>query len=109
MAARFHVPQPRPHRRRSSPPALAVVPDRLAPVLPMPRPGARPVRLVLMTCRPCDLAADPMPAAEAEQAAGDHDDQHHTGQPTAELRTYPRLTYALSAGPTAGPDLGGAA
>ena len=109
MAARFHVPQPRPtRRRRPGAPALAVVPDRLAPVLPMPRPAARPVRLVLLTCRPCNLTADPMPAALAEHAAGEHDDQHHAGQPTADLRTDPRPAYIL--GRTAGgPDLGGAA
>ncbi len=106
MAARFHVPQPRPTRRhRPGVPALAVVPDRLAPVLPMPRPAARPVRLVLLSCPPCELAADPMPAADAELAAGEHDDPHHAGRPTAELRTDSRPTYVLSAGP----DLGGAA
>jgi hypothetical protein len=109
MAARFHVPQPHPaRRRRPGTPALTLVPDRLAPVLPMPRPAARAVRLVLLTCRPCDLAAEPMPAVEAEHAAGLHDDKHHDGQPTAELHTDPRPTYALGR-PTGGPDLGGAA
>lgn len=108
MAARFHVPQPRTRRRRPGIPALTVVPDRLAAVLPMPRPAARPVRLVTLTCPPCDLTADPTPAGEAETAAGAHDDQHHAGQPTAELHTDPRPTYVL--GRTAsGPDLGGAA
>ena len=109
MAARFHVPQPRPtRRRRPGTPALALVPDRLARVLPMPRPAARPTRLVLLTCRPCDLTTDPMLPADAEHAAGEHDDQHHTGQPTAELHTDPQPVYVL--GRTAGgPDLGGAA
>ena len=109
MAARFHIPQPRTtRRRRPGASTLTVVPDRLAPVLPMPRPAARPTRLVLVSCRPCDLTADPMPAAQAECAAGEHDDQHHAGQPTAELRTDPRPAYAF--GRTAsGSDLGGAA
>ena len=74
----------------------------------MPRPAARPTRLVLLSCRPCDLTADPMPPAAAEHAAGEHDDQHHAGQPTAELRTDPQPAYVL--GRTAGgPDYGGAA
>ena len=107
MAARFHSPHPRPiRRRRPGAPALTPVPDRLAPVLPMPRPAARPTRLVALSCRPCDLAADPAPAAEAEQAAGAHDDRHHAGRPTAELHTVHTLAGARPAG---GPDLGGAA
>lgn len=109
MAARFHTSQPRPiRRRRPGAPALAVVPDRLAAVMPMPRPAAWPVRLVSLTCRPCDLTADPVPAPQAEHAAGEHDDQHHAGQPTAELHTDPHPVYVLGR-TAAGPDLGGAA
>jgi hypothetical protein len=104
MAARFHIP-PRPHRRRAGPPALALVPPLLAPVLPMPRPAARPARLVLLSCPACELATDPMPAPAAEQLAGTHDDLHHGGRPTAELRTDPRPSHTLGAGP----DFGGAA
>ena len=74
----------------------------------MPRPATRPTRLVLLSCEPCGLAADPMPAADAEQAAGVHDDQHHNGRPTAAPRTDPRPAYELRL-PTGGPDLGGAA
>jgi hypothetical protein len=74
----------------------------------MPRPAARPIRLVRLSCPTCNLTADPMPAADAEQAAGAHDDQHHAGQPTAELRTDPRPAYVLGR-PAGGPDLGGAA
>ena len=107
MAARFHHP-PRPHRRRLGAPRLALVPSPLAPV--MPRPAARPVRLVLLSCPSCDLAADPMPAEPAEQLAGTHDDLHHGGRPTAVLRTDPRPTYTVGAGgPVDGPDFGGAA
>jgi hypothetical protein len=111
MAARFHIP-PRPTRRRTGEPTLTLVPSRLAPVLPMPRPAARPVRLVLLSCPSCDLAADPMPAPAAEQLAGTHDDLHHAGRPTAVLRTDPdpgpvRTVHAGR--PVGGPDLDGAA
>ena len=107
MAARFHLPQPRPaRRRRPHTPPLTAVPDRLAPVLPMPQPGVRPTRLVLLTCPVCDYAADLAPAAEAEQAAGVHDDQHHGGRATAELR---RIHTVGQRRPSSGPDLGGAA
>jgi hypothetical protein len=66
--------------------------------------------LVLLSCPVCDYAAEPAPPAEAEQAAGAHDDQHHSGRPTAELHT----VHALRAGraaesPVGGPDVGGAA
>jgi hypothetical protein len=111
MAARFHYP-PRTGRRRPETPAprLALVPPALAPVVPIPRPHARPVpiRLVLLSCPVCDLATDPMPAAEAEQLAGGHDDQRHGGQPTAVLRTDPSTAYALGLAGD-GPDHGGAA
>ena len=116
MAARFHHPPQshRPARRRAGLPALLVVPDRLAPVLPMPRPAARPSRLVVLSCGPCGLTGDPAPAGEVEQAAGSHDDQHHDGTPTAELHTVhtlrsPRATGFQRSRPAAGPDLGGAA
>ena len=109
MAARFHIP-PRPHpkhrRRRPGSPALALAPAPLATVHVMPRPAARPVRLVLLSCPTCDLAADPMPAAAAERLAGAHDDLHHDGRPTATLRTDPRPAHRLS---PAGPNLDGAA
>ena len=111
MAARFHHP-PQSHRRRTGPPALLLVPDRLAPVLPMPRPAARPSRLVVLSCGPCGLTGDPAPAAEVEQAAGPHDHTHHDGRPTAELHTVHTLRAPRAAGsrrPAAGPDLGGAA
>lgn len=109
MAARFHIP-PRPHpqrrRRRSGSPALALATAPLATVHVMPRPAARPVRLVLLSCPVCDLAADPMLTPAAEQLAGAHDDLHHGGRPTATLRTDPRPAHQLS---PAGPDLDGAA
>jgi hypothetical protein len=106
MAAPFHVPHS--HRRRRFPasPAVALVPPPLAPVFVMPRPAPRPARLVLLSCPSCDLAADPMPAEQAEQLAGTHDDLHHGGRPTAVLRTDPRPGYTLGAG---GSDFGGAA
>ena len=110
MAARFHHP-PRPGRLRVTAARLRPVPDQLATVLPMPRPAARPSRLVVLTCVPCGLTADPTPAAEAEQAAGAHDDIYHSGRPTAELHTVHtlRLSSASSRGLAGGPDLGGAA
>ena len=119
MAAHFHTPHPtrRPHRAsRPGTPALTLVPAALAAVLPIPRPAARPTRLVLLTCPPCDLAADPMPAADAEQAAGAHDDHHHDGTPTATLHTVhtpgstrPAHARSTAGRPGGGPDLGGAA
>jgi hypothetical protein len=109
MDARFHIP-PRPNRRRRpGTPALALVPPLLAPILPMPSPADRPARLVLLSCPSCELAADPMPAAAAEQLAGTHDDLHHGGRPTAVLRTDPAPGRRVDFPPVDGPDYGGAA
>ena len=117
MAALAHSPHPsRRHRRAHRPgaPALTFVPAGLAAVLPMPRPAARPSRLVLLSCQVCDLDTDPVPPAAAEHAAGVHDDTHHGGRPTAELHTIHTLARFLpppvDGGPDfPGPDLGGAA
>ena len=116
MAALFHSPHPfRRHRAaRSGARALTLVPAGLAAVLPMPRPAARPSRLVLLSCPVCDLDTDPVPPAVAEHAAGVHDDREHGGRPTAELHTIQTLTRPLpvpiDGGPGfPGPDLGGAA
>jgi hypothetical protein len=111
MAARFHSP----HARRTGHPAgaaLRLVPALLAPVVPLPHPPARPAHLVVLACPPCGLTAGPMPAADAEQTAGAHDDDRHGGTPTAVLRTVhtPRRTSAApSLAAAGGPDYGGAA
>ena len=110
MAVHFHTPHPPRRPRRPGAPALTLVPALLAPVLPMPRPAIRPVRLVLLSCPCCQLAADPMPAAEAEQLAGTHDDLHHAGRPTATLHTVHTLTPGRAPRTSVdGPDFGGAA
>src|SRR5690349_3957527 len=110
MAARFDSPHPRRRHCRPGAPPLTAVPDRLAPVMPMPRPGLRPARLVLLSRPACDYTAEPAPPADAEQAAGAHDDQHHNGRPTAELHTVHTLRPGSTARtPVGGPDLGGAA
>jgi hypothetical protein len=110
MAARFHSPHPARRRCRAGAPPLTAVPDRLAPVVPMPRSAVRSTLLVLLSCPICDYAAESASAAEAEQAAGAHDDRHHSGRPTAELHTVHTLSAKSTVGkPAGGPDFGGAA